>query len=97
MMEAAVIQVLDGDIRTREVLGRRRLHVIHTSKKLTSRLCGRTDFDMIAEIFGSVRELGCELSGISAGKIFGTEITIARARSAAYDQDRRNKRVPGEL
>jgi hypothetical protein len=67
------------------------------AKKLTSRLWSRTDFHMIAEIFGSVRELGCELSGISAGKIFGTEITIAPAGRALCDQDRRNKRVPGEL
>ena len=41
-------------------------------------------------------ELGCELGGISAGKIFGAEIAIARAVAQHVIDDRQDRRSNGD-
>jgi hypothetical protein len=50
---------------------------------------------MVAEVAGSIGELGCELARIAAGKVFGAEIAIARA-VAQYTVDDRDGSSNGD-
>jgi hypothetical protein len=51
---------------------------------------------MITEVADTAGDFGCELGGISAGKIFGAEIAIARAVAQHVIDDRQDRSSDGD-